>query len=55
MSKPDAKTGIPGRFNVQYSSFPNNYNATLEILDTDYDNYAVIVSCSRITALGHTG
>lgn len=40
--------------NVKYQSFPVNYDTNLQILDTDYDNYAVIYSCTRIGPIGHT-
>lgn len=40
--------------NVKYQSFPVNYDTNLQILDTDYDNFAVIYSCTRIGPIGHT-
>jgi hypothetical protein len=53
MEKQSSKS-TAGRFNVQYESFPLNYNTSLMVLDTDYDNYAVIWSCSNIGPVGHT-
>lgn len=44
-----------GRYTIQYQSFPYNYNATFMVLDTDYDSFAVIYSCSSIGPVGHTG
>lgn len=41
--------------NVKYQSFPLNYDTNLSILDTDYENYTVIYSCTRIGPIGHTG
>ncbi|XP_065083818.1 apolipoprotein D-like [Ochlerotatus camptorhynchus] len=43
-----------GKYTVKYQSFPYNYNASFMILDTDYDNFAVIYSCSTIGPVGHT-
>ncbi|KAL1396442.1 hypothetical protein pipiens_010506 [Culex pipiens pipiens] len=43
-----------GRYTIQYQSFPYNYNATFMVLDTDYDSFAVIYSCSSIGPVGHT-
>ncbi|XP_055600802.1 apolipoprotein D-like [Uranotaenia lowii] len=43
-----------GKYTVQYQSFPYNYNASFMVLDTDYDNFAVIFSCSTIGPVGHT-
>ncbi|XP_019931635.2 apolipoprotein D [Aedes albopictus] len=43
-----------GQYTVLYQSFPYNYNASFMILDTDYDNFAVIYSCSTIGPVGHT-
>lgn len=40
--------------NVKYQSFPVNYDTNLQILDTDYENFAVIYSCTRIGPIGHT-
>lgn len=37
---------------VKYTSFPVNYETDLKILDTDYDNFAVMYSCSRIGPIG---
>lgn len=51
---PSSSKTTTGRFNVQYESFPLNYNTSLIVLDTDYDNYAVIWSCSNIGPVGHT-
>jgi apolipoprotein D and lipocalin family protein len=43
-----------GRYNIKYSTFPLNYDASLVVLDTDYDSFAVIWSCSRIGPFGNT-
>ncbi|XP_058817905.1 apolipoprotein D-like [Topomyia yanbarensis] len=43
-----------GKYTVRYSSFPYNYNASFMVLDTDYDSFAVIYSCSSIGPVGHT-
>lgn len=37
-----------GRIVVKYSSLPVPYDNEFAILDTDYDNYAVMWSCSGI-------
>lgn len=37
-----------GRFMVKYISTPLPYDSEYTILDTDYDNYAVMWSCSGI-------
>ncbi|KAL0851484.1 hypothetical protein ABMA28_007280 [Loxostege sticticalis] len=37
-----------GRFMVKYSSLPLPYDYEYSILDTDYDNYAVMWSCSGL-------
>lgn len=37
-----------GRIMVKYSSLPLPYESEFSILDTDYDNYAVMWSCSGI-------
>ncbi|NP_001140192.1 32 kDa apolipoprotein precursor [Bombyx mori] len=37
-----------GRFMIKYSSLPLPYESEFSILDTDYDNYAVMWSCSGI-------
>lgn len=37
-----------GRIMVKYSSRPIPYESEYTILDTDYDNYAVMWSCSGI-------
>lgn len=43
-----------GRFSVQYSTLIP-YEASLVVLDTDYDNFAVMWSCSNLAGpLGHT-
>lgn len=44
----------PGQFNVRYTGLPITYEATMNILDTDYKSYAVIWSCSRLGPIGHT-
>jgi apolipoprotein D and lipocalin family protein len=46
--------GGEGRFTVKYETFPLTYDAALVVLDTDYQNYAVIWSCSNIGPFGHT-
>ncbi|XP_058447664.1 apolipoprotein D-like [Malaya genurostris] len=43
-----------GKYTIQYSSFPYNYNASYMVLDTDYDSFAVVYSCSNIGPVGHT-
>ncbi|XP_053695677.1 apolipoprotein D-like [Sabethes cyaneus] len=43
-----------GKYTVLYQSFPYNYNASFMVLDTDYDNFAVVYSCSNIGPIGHT-
>lgn len=53
MAPPSSKIA-EGKLSVKYESFPLNYNTSLIVLDTDYDNYAVIWSCSSIGAVGHT-
>jgi apolipoprotein D and lipocalin family protein len=42
-----------GRFNIHYDTLIP-YDASLVVLDTDYDNYAVMWSCSNIGPVGHT-
>lgn len=37
-----------GRLIIKYSALPNSYDNEYSILDTDYDNYAVMWSCSGI-------
>lgn len=37
-----------GRLAVKYDTTPISTTSTLTILDTDYDNYAVIWSCSGL-------
>nr|CAI5844202.1 unnamed protein product [Callosobruchus analis] len=37
-----------GKLKVKYSTSPVSTESTLTILDTDYDNYAVIWSCSGL-------
>lgn len=37
-----------GRVIVKYSSLPVPYDTEYSVLDTDYDNYAVMWSCSGI-------
>jgi len=49
-----ALKGPESLINVKYTSFPVNYDTTLRVLDTDYDSFAVIYSCSRIGPIGHT-
>lgn len=43
-----------GTYNVRYNSLPINYDTTLNVLDTDYDSFAVIYSCSALGSVGHT-
>ncbi|EAA15071.4 AGAP009282-PA, partial [Anopheles gambiae str. PEST] len=42
-----------GRYQIEYTSFPYNYNATVMVLDTDYDSFAVLYSCSSFGPVGH--
>ncbi|XP_050082053.1 lopap-like [Anopheles aquasalis] len=42
-----------GRYQIEYSSFPYNYNASVMVLDTDYDSFAVLYSCSSFGPVGH--
>lgn len=52
-----------GEFNIRYERLPAyltpdflsfiNYNTTLSVLHTDYDNYAIIWSCRNILSYGH--
>lgn len=42
------------KLTVSYDAFPVNYNTTNLVLDTDYENYAVLWSCSNIGPVGHT-
>ncbi|XP_053673832.1 lopap-like [Anopheles nili] len=42
-----------GRYQIEYTSFPYNYNASVMVLDTDYDNFAVLFSCSSFGPVGH--
>ncbi|XP_023950161.2 apolipoprotein D [Bicyclus anynana] len=37
-----------GRLIIKYSTMPNSYDNEYSILDTDYDNFAVMWSCSGI-------
>lgn len=37
-----------GRMIIKYSAIPAPYDNEYSILDTDYDNYAVMWSCSGI-------
>lgn len=43
-----------GKFEVRYNSFPVAYDTTLNVLDTDYETYSVVYSCSPIGPFGHT-
>ncbi|XP_053692604.1 apolipoprotein D-like [Sabethes cyaneus] len=43
-----------GRYTILYQSFPISYNASVMVLGTDYDSYAVLWSCSNIGPVGHT-
>lgn len=54
-----------GIFNVRYDLLPSylnfdilpdfiqNYNSTVTVLHTDYDNYAILWSCNNIRQYGH--
>lgn len=44
-----------GKYSIQYTSLPGNYETTLNVLDTDYTSFAVIWSCTPIGPIGHTG
>lgn len=35
-----------GKLNVKYSTTPISTETVLTVLDTDYDNYAVVWSCN---------
>lgn len=48
------KTENLGLFNVRYSGIPVAYDTTLKVLDTDYETFAVIWSCSSVGPFGHT-
>lgn len=37
-----------GRMMIKYTALPRTYDNEFSILDTDYDNYAVMWSCSGI-------
>lgn len=52
--EPEKKKSKDGKYTVLYQSFPYNYNASFMVLDTDYDNFAVLYSCSTIGPVGHT-
>jgi apolipoprotein D and lipocalin family protein len=43
-----------GLFNVRYSGLPIAYDTVLKVLDTDYESFAVIWSCSGVAPFGHT-
>ncbi|KFB42319.1 AGAP009282-PA-like protein [Anopheles sinensis] len=47
------KTPKDGRYQIEYTSFPYNYNASVMVLDTDYDSFAVLYSCSSFGPVGH--
>lgn len=50
-----AKSDI-ATFTVKYTGLPVSYDTTLHVLDTDYDSYAVVWSCSSLAGpVGHTG
>lgn len=52
---PGVKSDV-GTFTVKYSGLPVSYDTTLHILDTDYDSFAVVWSCSSLAGpVGHTG
>lgn len=43
-------------FTIKYQALPVNYDTTIHVLDTDYDSYAVLWSCSSVVGpVGHTG
>lgn len=44
-----------GRFTVRYNALPVSYDTTLLVLDTDYENFAIVYSCSGLGPIGHTG
>lgn len=44
-----------GKYSIQYTTLPGNYETTLNVLDTDYTSFAVIWACNRIAPIGHTG
>ncbi|XP_059609367.1 apolipoprotein D-like [Phlebotomus argentipes] len=46
--------GTTGKFNVRYTNTPIAYDTTFNVLDTDYDGFAVLYSCSSIIPFGHT-
>lgn len=43
-----------GKFSVQYTTLPVAYDTTMNVLDTDYETFAVLWSCNRIGPIGHT-
>lgn len=43
-----------GQYNVRYQSIPVSYDTVLKVLDTDYENFAIIYSCSGVGPIGHT-
>jgi len=44
-----------GKFTIKYTTTPVNYDTTMYVLDTDYDSYAVLWSCSSIIGpVGHS-
>lgn len=49
-------TGTSGRaqYNIKYNSLPLSYDTNLAVLDTDYNNYAVIYSCSSLGPIANT-
>lgn len=47
--------GKEAKYAIHYTNLPVNYDTTMIVLDTDYDNYAVIWSCNGIGPVGHTG
>ena len=54
MSNPEKNAKNNGQLVVKYSAITGAYNATLKILDTDYENFAVLWSCSSVGSVGHT-
>lgn len=43
-------------FTVKYTGLPVNYDTTMNVLETDYDSFAVVWSCNPLAGpVGHTG
>ncbi len=43
--------GAESKLNVKYSTLPVPFETTYSVLDTDYDSYSVVWSCSSIGPL----